>query len=104
MTLLCDLGDRRGEAATHDSLGVTYLQLGEHVRALASFDRAYRLFEEIGDRPGCGDVLLHLGDCHLSAESSGDAESAWLAALAIFEELGLGEAEKALRRLGIPAK
>ncbi|GIF93768.1 BTAD domain-containing putative transcriptional regulator [Catellatospora chokoriensis] len=101
LALLRQLGDRRGEAATLDSLGVIQLRLGEHARASASLAAAHRLFEEIGDRPGCADVLLHAGDCHHAAGSAHEAVAAWQAALAILEELGLQDADKARRRLGL---
>lgn len=90
---LREFGDRDGEAATWDSLGVAYHRLGEYPAAIRSLDRAATMHREDGDRYSEALVLTHLGDVRSEAGDPSGARETWLTALAIFEDLGHPDAE-----------
>ncbi|GAA2399543.1 SARP family transcriptional regulator [Catellatospora methionotrophica] len=87
LALLHDTDDRRGRAATHDSLGYAYQRLGSSGLAADHLRRAVALFQETGDRHGTADALDHLGECLAAAGDQAQAEHAWQQSLAIFEFL-----------------
>ncbi len=55
------LGDRRGEAATRNLIGVIWNQLGERRLAINSFDQALQISRQINDRAGQATALVYLG-------------------------------------------
>lgn len=87
LTLLRQLGHRRGEASTWDSLGYAEHKLGNLTEAADCHRRALGIVRELGDRYDEAEFLTHLGDvCH-AAEDLREAQAHWQQALGIFEDL-----------------
>ncbi|GAA3840611.1 BTAD domain-containing putative transcriptional regulator [Sphaerisporangium flaviroseum] len=99
LVLVRGLGDLYGEAGVRDSLGFAYHNLGRHPEAMECYQRALRLYRESGDRYGEADVLVHLGDSHQASGSPHHASDAWLAAVAILDDLRHPDADQVRGRL-----
>ena len=56
-----EVGDRAGEAATLNNIGVVYRGLGEPQRALEYFGQALPVLREVGDRAGEAATLNNIG-------------------------------------------
>ena len=56
-----EVGDRAGEAATLNNIGLVYHGLGEPQRALEYFGQALPITREVGDRAGEAATLNNIG-------------------------------------------
>lgn len=76
-------------AALRVNSGVIYRNLGDPVRAVASFREAVEAYREAGDQAGLSNAWLNLGLAHhLNLERPGEAEAAYREALRLAEESG----------------
>ena len=75
-------------------------KLGEDAAALACYQRALDLLEEVRDRSAHATVLAHLGDAYRSTGDQAMARTAWQQALDIFDELHDLGADEVRSRLG----
>lgn len=57
LSLQQEIGDRFGEASTHDSIGYAHRHLGDHDLAVACFRRAIALHRQLGERHQEADPL-----------------------------------------------
>ena len=87
LALCRQLGYKFGEGLTWDSLGFAHQHLGEPAQAVICFDRALQICRQLGDRHNEAKVLIHRGDTSYTAGDLPAARRAWLAALAILDEL-----------------
>lgn len=87
LTLMCELGDRHGQANTWDSLGYAHHRLGHHNQAIDCYHQALHLFRQTGERYLQAETLIRLGDACLAAGESESAGSAWTHALQILANL-----------------
>jgi tetratricopeptide (TPR) repeat protein len=94
-----ELGHRRGEAATWDSLGVAHHHLGRYADAVACYHQALTLFRDLGNRYNEADTLVHLGDTCDASGDTGAARARWRVALAILTDLDHADAEQVHARL-----
>jgi len=81
-------GKRHGQSAAFDSLGVTFLLLGQPTQALENLEQALAIAQEIGDRAGEGKTLNHIGEVHASLGNSQQALAAYEQALASRRAVG----------------
>jgi tetratricopeptide (TPR) repeat protein len=89
LSLVRDLGDRRGEANTLDSLGFAYHLLGKHGLAIEQFEKCIDIKEELDDRHGLAVLLDHVGDVYRAIGNIVAARDAWERALQVLSELGI---------------
>lgn len=83
-----ELGDREGEAAVLNRLGIATLDAGRYSEATAWFERCLALRREAGDSRGMAGSLTNMGVVALHLGEYAQASS-WLAdALACFREVG----------------
>ncbi|MFF7950083.1 AfsR/SARP family transcriptional regulator [Streptomyces griseorubiginosus] len=97
-----EIGDLNGEAHTWDSLGYVHRLLGRFAEAVDCYEQALRLFRKTGDRRSEAIGLAYLGDTFDAAGEPEAARGAWTRALAVFDELGLPEADPLRDRLRRP--
>ena len=97
-----EIGDLNGEAHTWDSLGYVHRLLGRFTEAVDCYEQALRLFRKTGDRRSEAIGLAYLGDTLDAAGEREAARGAWTRALAVFDELGLAEADPLRDRLRRP--
>ncbi|MGH3750691.1 MAG: tetratricopeptide repeat protein [Micromonosporaceae bacterium] len=88
-----EVADRRGEAATWDTLGYAHHHLGQHQEAIRCYRHALELFLKTGDRYYQADTLVHLGDTQHATGDSDSARRTWEQALEILDDLGHASAE-----------
>ncbi len=104
------LSDREAESVMSHRLGVAHKEAGHFQEALAHFERALRLREEIGDRVGAATALSNIGLCVTGLGEPARAIDIFRESLRISEEVGdtwtrawtlhnLGEAQVAAGRL-----
>ena len=64
LSLYRDVGDRRGEAKTHNNLGPVHLSNGYHRDALDAYQKSLQIFREIGGAQN--EAILHhnIGGVH----------------------------------------
>jgi tetratricopeptide (TPR) repeat protein len=94
-----EIGDRRGQADTLDSLGYAHHHLHDHPQARVCYEQAIALYRELGDRRGEADTLTHLGDTHHAAGETEAAAHAWRQALTILDHLDHPDADRLRARL-----
>jgi tetratricopeptide (TPR) repeat protein len=104
-----EVGDRPGEARTLHQLGTVAEMRGKLEEAEGLYKQSLEIKREVGDRPGEAKTLAQMallaeeqGDLGL-AEEQGDlglAVERMGRAVAMFEEMGLAEAERARGELG----
>jgi tetratricopeptide (TPR) repeat protein len=82
------MGDRRGEAASLDNLGLLYQSLGEYERARDYHEKSLAIEQEVGDRRGEAASLDNLGTLYLSMGDPQKALSHFKRAYDIFLSLG----------------
>lgn len=83
-----ELGDREGEAAVLNRLGIATLDAGRYTEAMAWFERCLALRREAGNSRGMAGSLTNMGVVALHLGEYAQANS-WLAdALACFREVG----------------
>ncbi|MGI5457074.1 AfsR/SARP family transcriptional regulator [Streptomyces sp. CA-249302] len=97
-----EIGDLNGEAHTWDSLGYVHRLLGRFTEAVDCYEQALRLFRKTGDLRSEAIGLAYLGDTLEAAGEPEAARGAWTRALAVFDELGLPEADPLRDRLRRP--
>ena len=83
-----DLEDRWGEAASLDSIGYAYHQLGRHREAVRYFEQAIAINRELGHLYSEALDYDHLGDALDAADDAALARDAWQRALEILGQLG----------------
>jgi tetratricopeptide (TPR) repeat protein len=106
------IGNRRGEAAQLDRLGVVHSRLGRHDEAISYFRSSLELEKGRGNRFGEAITLTNLGLTYQRAARFDQALEAHLAALAISREIedpvgqavAMGNAAEAHRRARRPAE
>jgi tetratricopeptide (TPR) repeat protein len=104
LSLSAEIGYRRMEGTSWDSLGYAEHHLGNFGEAAACYERALSIFRELGERRYEADALTSLGDTCLAAGELPRARETWQLALAIFDDLGHPGAEKVRAKLaGLPA-
>ncbi|HZN77935.1 MAG TPA: hypothetical protein VFC00_40510, partial [Micromonosporaceae bacterium] len=75
------------------------LSLGQHEEAASCFDKARKLFHDVGDRYQTAAVGVHIGDNELAMGHVAAARDAWRAALTTLEELEHPDAEAVRAKL-----
>ncbi|MFQ5855444.1 MAG: tetratricopeptide repeat protein [Anaerolineae bacterium] len=88
LTILRQVGDRRGEGNVLGDLGLAYAELGETRRAIWFYEQQLAIAHQIGDRRGEGNALGNLG---LAFKNLGDLHRAiefYHKAVAIAREIG----------------
>jgi CHAT domain-containing protein/tetratricopeptide (TPR) repeat protein len=83
-----ELGDRAGQAAMLNDLGICYSSLGQNAKAMELFEQALAIKKELGDREGQGKTLTNLSICYNSLGQYEKAVELYESALAIFKEQG----------------
>ena len=94
LALQREIGDRRSEADTLDSLGYAYHHLGNYSHARTHYEQALTLYRELGVWHSQADTLTRLGDTHEAAGDTDAAERAWLQALSILDQHDHSETER----------
>ncbi|MBB5866866.1 tetratricopeptide (TPR) repeat protein [Allocatelliglobosispora scoriae] len=61
LSILLEVGDRAGEAATLSNIGMAYAGLGDRRRALVYYEQALPIRREVGDRAGEAVTLSNIG-------------------------------------------
>ena len=93
------MGDRHGEAASLNNLGIVYERLGRYEEAIACQQDSLTICRELGDRRGEAEALRDLGDALRATGRSSEAEAGWREALTICEALEIPEADEIRERL-----
>ncbi|WP_437570777.1 tetratricopeptide repeat protein [Sorangium sp. So ce542] len=88
LSILVQLGDRRGEGEMLCNLGNAYARLGEAREAIRLHWRALTIFVDIGDRRGEASALSSLGGAHAALDDTEPAISFHERQLGIARELG----------------
>ena len=87
LDLFRELGDRWGEAATLDTIGYAYRDLGDYQQAVRFSELALDIDRELGDPYSEAIDADHLGDALNAVGKTAQARSNWLLALDIFDQL-----------------
>jgi tetratricopeptide (TPR) repeat protein len=95
-------GDRNGEAHAHDTVGLASYRLGRLPEALAAYERALHLFQELGDVRYQGRVLTRMAQVRQDSGQPEAARAARRAALDLFEQVGAPEAAQVREILDAP--
>ena len=88
LTISKEIGDRRGEASSHNGIGALLANVGEYVRAKEHFQGALKIRKEIGDREGEASSYGMLGNLCRSQGEYVTAEGYFRKELAITKEIG----------------
>jgi CHAT domain-containing protein/Tfp pilus assembly protein PilF len=97
-----EIGDRHGEAASLNNLGVCYKAVAEYERAIDYYEQSLAISQEIGDRRGASNSLNNLGVCYRALAEYERAIDYYEQSLAIQKEIGNRRGEAAsLDNLGI---
>src|SRR6266568_1730676 len=83
-----EIGDRKGEGTTLNSIGRAYTKLGKKQEALAYYEQALSIRKEIGDREGQGSTLNNLGYIYNALGQKQRAVACYEQALCIHREVG----------------
>jgi tetratricopeptide (TPR) repeat protein len=81
-------GDRYAEAMTRNNLGRALLEFGRQEEAVANYETARRLFEELGDRHGLSNVLANQATVLRKQGRLDEALRNNLEALAYYRQVG----------------
>lgn len=81
------LGDRRGEAGSLNSLGITCYERGEYERAMAFYEESLAIRRDIEDELGIAQVLNNMGILHGIRDETDAALRLYEEALAIHRRL-----------------
>jgi tetratricopeptide (TPR) repeat protein/transcriptional regulator with XRE-family HTH domain len=82
-----DIFLRHIQAATLDSVGYAHYHLGHHDEAIASYQEALRVYQNVGEARFQATTFDHLGDVYLARGDQTAARDAWKRALAILDDL-----------------
>ena len=88
-----DLGDPHGQARALNGLGEVARAAGDPVRALAAHAEAHQHASKIGQRHEQARADCGLGHAHHDLGDAEQAREQWRQALALYEELGVPEAD-----------
>jgi DNA-binding SARP family transcriptional activator/tetratricopeptide (TPR) repeat protein len=99
LALIAKLGGCDFECSIWDTLGYAELFLGEFARAIAHFEYALGLCRDHGNRTTEAEILTHAGSAHHAACELTQAREAWRQALAIYDDIGHGDADKVRAKL-----
>lgn len=89
-----DLGISVGQATVLSQLGRVYRLRGRHAEALDRLGTALELAEKVDERRSAAACLRELGLTHAELGDREAARAAWGRALAVFEALGVPEADE----------
>ncbi|TRO55581.1 BTAD domain-containing putative transcriptional regulator, partial [Streptomyces sp. IB201691-2A2] len=92
------VGNPNVEAASWDSIGVAYHNLGMIGQSVDALNRALSYYRELNDAYLTADTLIHIGDAYLR-QNPEEANRAWREALEILESLGHPERDEIRKRL-----
>lgn len=81
------LQDLYGQGRKLVTVADVHVAMGDFEQALACLDQSLRVRREVGDQWGEADSLTRRGDILHETGDTGLGEKAWLAALALYEEL-----------------
>ncbi|MEV4640373.1 BTAD domain-containing putative transcriptional regulator [Actinoplanes sp. NPDC049548] len=99
LTLLQELGNPSGEAATWDSLGYINHQLGNLPEAIECYRQAIRRNRDAGNRYAEADSRHHLGNTMMAMGDVAGAKDSWEQALTILDELEHPDGDAVRKRL-----
>ena len=93
-----------GTADTLDSLALAFAGLGDHEQAIAHYQQAASIFQEIGDPRGEASTLTRLGDMQAAVGQRDDARRSWERALTLIMRMPGGDSApvRQRRRLASP--
>ena len=94
-----DLGVAVGQATVLAQLGRVHRLRGRHAEALDRLGAALELAEKVDERRSAAVCLQELGTTHAELGDPAAAREAWVRALAVFEALGVPEADEVRRHL-----
>ncbi|SDJ39191.1 tetratricopeptide repeat protein [Nonomuraea jiangxiensis] len=89
-----ELNVPNSRAADLDSIACIYQFLGDHKAALGYFEQCLRLYREIGYRANEVRTLDSMGNSALATGDRNSAVEHWLLAIAILEDIGLGDTDQ----------
>ncbi|MDQ7904245.1 BTAD domain-containing putative transcriptional regulator [Phytohabitans sp. ZYX-F-186] len=92
--MFVDLGVSIGQATVLAQLGRVHRLRGRHGEALERLGTALELAEKIDERRSAAVCLRELGTTHAELGDPAAARAAWVRALAVFEALGVREADE----------
>ena len=88
LSIMIEIGDKKGEAACYENLGTVFQSLGEHVKAEEYLQKALQIKREIGDKYGDATSYVNLGGVCQSLGEYVKAEEYLQKALQIQREIG----------------
>ncbi|MFC4584830.1 AfsR/SARP family transcriptional regulator [Sphaerisporangium corydalis] len=94
-----EIGDRRCEAQTLNSIGDAHQRARRHQTALEFYDRALQAIQGIGDVHLEAEVMDHMGLSFKHVGDQAQAQRVWQHALELYDHLGLAEAHRLRMRL-----
>ncbi len=94
LVLTRDLGDPQGQAKVFNGLGEVARETGDPMRALAAHAEAHQHASKIGQRHEQARADRGLGHAHHDLGNAEQAWEHWRQALALYEELGVPEADE----------
>jgi tetratricopeptide (TPR) repeat protein len=83
-----EVGDRAGEAATLNNIGLVYNGLGDRRQALTNYQQALPIAREVGDRAGEAATLNNIGGVYAGLGDARQALTYYQQALPIRREVG----------------
>ena len=100
-----EIGDRNGEAASLNNLGLAYDSLGQYQQAIQFLQQQLEITKEIGDRNGEANALCNLGNAYGSLGQYQQAIQLHQQSLEIKREIGDHKGKAAsLKNLGLALK
>ena len=100
LAIFRELGDRDGEAFCLTDIGIVHQRQGRHERSLAFLRESLAIRQQLGDLHGQTETLRELGVTLRECDRIEDARDHWLQALALFEQLRTGDADRVRALLG----
>jgi len=94
LAIFRELGDRDGEAFCLTDIGIVHQRQGRHERSLAFLRESLAIRQQLGDLHGQTETLRELGVTLRECDRIEDARDHWLQALALFEQLRTGDADR----------
>ncbi len=94
LTIFRGTGQPRGEAWLLNSIGKIYHWWGNLDEAMAQFQASLYIMREVEDRSGQAELLKNIGNTYEQMDRLTEAEEHLVEALALFETMGIPEAEE----------